>query len=109
MSQWRFGRRSRCRHRWNLRRWPRDASALAQYGARVFVTGRSANDSVGNEEQITGIRCDHRVDTEVTAAFERVAREAGKIEILVNNVWGGYERMVEDGTGTRRISSWPGD
>jgi NAD(P)-dependent dehydrogenase (short-subunit alcohol dehydrogenase family) len=35
------------------------------------------------------------VDTEVTAAFERVTREAGKFEILVNNVWGGYERMVE--------------
>jgi hypothetical protein len=49
------------------------ASALARYGARVFVTGRSAHDGVANEEQITGIRCDHRVDTEVTAAFERVA------------------------------------
>ena len=71
------------------------ASALAQFGARVFVTGRSAHDGVTDEEQITGIRCDHRVDTEVTAAFERVAREAGKIEILVNNVWGGYERMIE--------------
>ena len=61
------------------------ASALAQYGARVFVTGRSAHDGVVNEEQITGIRCDHRVDTEVTAAFERVAREAGNIEVLVND------------------------
>ena len=56
------------------------ASALAQYGARVFVTGRSAHDGVANEEQTTGIRCDHQVDAEVTAAFERVAREAGKIE-----------------------------
>ena len=82
------------------------ASALAQYGARVFVTGRSALDGVANEEQITGIRCDHRVDTEVTAAFERVACEAGKIEILVNNVWGGYERMVEDGTFTGGKPFW---
>ena len=82
------------------------ASALAQYGARVFVTGRSAHDGVANEEQITGIRCDHRVDTEVTAAFERVAREAGKIDILVNNVWGGYERMVEDGTFTWTKPFW---
>ena len=62
------------------------ASELARYGARVFVIGRSAH-GIANEEQITGIRCDHRVDTEMTAAFERVAREAGKIEILVNNVW----------------------
>jgi dehydrogenase/reductase SDR family member 1 len=35
------------------------ASALAQYGARVFVTGRSAHDGVTDEEQIMGIRCDH--------------------------------------------------
>ena len=41
------------------------ASALAQYGARVFVTGRSAHDGVSNDEQITGIRCDHRVDAEM--------------------------------------------
>ena len=82
------------------------ASALAQYGARVFVTGRSAHDGVTDEEQITGIRCDHRVDTEVTDAFERVAREAGKIEILVNNVWGGYERMVEGGRFTWTKPFW---
>lgn len=82
------------------------ASALAQYGARVFVTGRSAHDGVANQDQTTGIRCDHRVDAEVTAAFERVAREAGKIDILVNNVWGGYERMVEDGTFTWTKPFW---
>jgi NAD(P)-dependent dehydrogenase (short-subunit alcohol dehydrogenase family) len=82
------------------------ARALAQYGARVFVTGRSAHDGVINEEPITGIRCDHQVDTEVTAAFERVAQEAGKIDILVNNVWGGYERMVEDGTFTWTRPFW---
>jgi dehydrogenase/reductase SDR family protein 1 len=82
------------------------ASALAQYRARVFVTGRSAHDGVANEDQTTSIRCDHRVDTEVTAAFERVARETGKIDILVNNVWGGYERMVEDGTFTWTKPFW---
>ena len=82
------------------------ASALAQCGVRVFVTGLSAHDGVVNEEQITGIRRDHRVDTEVTAAFERVAREAGNIEILVNNVWGGYERMVEDGQFTWTKPFW---
>ena len=69
------------------------ASALAQYGARVFVTGRSAHDGTDSDEQITGIRCDHRLDEQVTAAFERVVREAGRIDILVNNVWGGYEQQ----------------
>lgn len=82
------------------------ASELAQCGARVFVTGRSAGNCVADGAQITALRCDHRVDTEVEAAFERVAREAGKVEILVNNVWGGYERMIEDGTFTWSKPFW---
>src|SRR5258708_7018330 len=76
------------------------ARVLAEDGARVFATGRSAHEGVANDEQITGIRCDHRVDAEVMAAFERIAGETGRVDILVNNVWGGYERMVEDGTFT---------
>ncbi len=48
------------------------AGALAHYGARVFVTGRSVQDGAPINDNITGIRCDHRLDTEVTAAFERV-------------------------------------
>jgi dehydrogenase/reductase SDR family protein 1 len=82
------------------------ASILAEYGARVFVTGRSAHDGAINKERITGIRCDHRVDAEVTAAFERVVSEVDKIDILVNNVWGGYERMVEDGAFTWTKPFW---
>src|SRR5437870_1537622 len=88
------------------------ASALAQYGARVFVTGRSVHDgapaekTVKNVEHITHIRCDHRLDAEVTAAFERVTRETDGIDILVNNVWGGYERMVEDGAFTWTKPFW---
>lgn len=82
------------------------ASALAQCGGRVFVTGRSANDGVANAEHIKAIRCDHRQDTEVTSAFERIAQEAGGIDILVNNVWGGYERMIEDGTFTWTKPFW---
>ena len=70
------------------------ARVLAQCGARVFVTGRSAHDAVANYEQITGIRCDHRVDAEVTAAFERAARETGRVDILVNNCVG---RVRTDG------------
>jgi NAD(P)-dependent dehydrogenase (short-subunit alcohol dehydrogenase family) len=82
------------------------ATALAHCGARVFVTGRSAHDGALIDEHITGIRCDHRLDAEVTAAFERVARETGGIDILVNNVWGGYERMVEDGAFTWARPFW---
>src|SRR5712692_339645 len=75
---------------------------LAQHGARVFVTGRSAPDHERLDKQITGIRCDHRVDTQVEAAFNLIVREANAIDILVNSVWGGYERMVENGNFT-----WP--
>jgi dehydrogenase/reductase SDR family protein 1 len=70
------------------------AAALAQHKAQVFVTGRSLHDGVTIGERLTGIRCDHRLDADVNAAFERVARETHGIDILVNNVWGGYEHMV---------------
>ena len=82
------------------------ASALAHSGARVFVTGRSVLDGASGDPHITGIRCDHRLDAEVTDAFERVARETHRIDILVNNVWGGYERMIEDGAFTWGKPFW---
>ena len=82
------------------------ASALAQHGADVFVTGRSAADGAAIDPHITGIRCDHRVDGEVTDAFDRISRETRGIDILVNNVWGGYERMLEDGVFTWGKPFW---
>jgi NAD(P)-dependent dehydrogenase (short-subunit alcohol dehydrogenase family) len=84
------------------------ATTLARLGARVFVTGRSVRDgvSIDDDQQITGIRCDHRVDAEVSAAFERVEQETNGIDILVNNVWGGYEPMIEDGAFTRGKPFW---
>jgi NAD(P)-dependent dehydrogenase (short-subunit alcohol dehydrogenase family) len=81
------------------------ASVLSLYGARVFITGRSVKDGA-IDDQITSIRCDHRVDADVTAAFRRVAEESDGIDILVNNVWGGYERMVEDGEFTWSKPFW---
>ena len=78
------------------------AHELAQHGARVFVTGRSAPAHESLDEHTTGIRCDHRDDAQVAAAFGQIIHEAGTIDILVNNVWGGYERMIEDGNFT-----WP--
>jgi dehydrogenase/reductase SDR family protein 1 len=79
---------------------------LAAHGARVFVTGRSAPDHERLDERITGIRCDHRVDTQVEAAFNLIIREANTIDILVNNVWGGYERMIENGAFTWSKPFW---
>jgi len=78
------------------------ANVLAECGARVFVTGRSASGT----ERVTGIPCDHRIDEQVTAAFDRVIAEAGRIDILVNNVWGGYEGMIENGVFTWSKPFW---
>jgi dehydrogenase/reductase SDR family protein 1 len=78
------------------------ARELARLGARVFITGRSAPIDQRLDDQITGIRCDHRIDTQVEAAFNRILRDVQAIDILVNNVWGGYDGMVEDGEFT-----WP--
>jgi NAD(P)-dependent dehydrogenase (short-subunit alcohol dehydrogenase family) len=82
------------------------ARALADEGARVFVTGRSVREDAPTDAHVIAIRCDHRVDDEVTAAFDLVARETEGIDILVNNVWGGYERMVEDGAFTWGKPFW---
>jgi NAD(P)-dependent dehydrogenase (short-subunit alcohol dehydrogenase family) len=83
------------------------ARGLAQEGAQVFVTGRSVGeDNVPLEDRVTGLKCDHREDAEVAVAFERILRGAGGIDILVNNVWGGYERMLEDGVFTWTKPFW---
>jgi dehydrogenase/reductase SDR family member 1 len=82
------------------------ARELARHRAQVFVTGRSAPDHGRLEVQITGIRCDHRLDDQVEATFNRIVREANAIDILVNNVWGGYERMVENGVFTWSKPFW---
>ena len=48
---------------------------------------------VGGERGGRGIamRCDHTREDEVAALFERVQREQGRIDLLVNNAWGGHE------------------
>jgi dehydrogenase/reductase SDR family member 1 len=79
------------------------ALGLAEAGATVYATGRSIELASGAFPQaVVPIRCDHTHDEEVGAVFERVRNEQGRLDILVNNVWGGYERMVENGEFT-----WP--
>jgi NAD(P)-dependent dehydrogenase (short-subunit alcohol dehydrogenase family) len=82
------------------------ARALAGKRIRVFATGRSAEDGPSEDEGVTRIRCDHRQDDDVAAAFTRIVRDAGAIDILVNNVWGGYERMIENGAFTWGKPFW---
>lgn len=82
------------------------ALELARHGARVFVTGRSEPDHELVNAKTSFIHCDHRTDDQVESAFQQVEREAGGIDILVNNVWGGYERMVDNGEFTWGKPFW---
>ena len=81
------------------------ASELARHGARVFATGRTGAD-LQRVDGAVGVACDHRDDAQVAAAFERIASEGGAIDILVNNAWGGYERMIDNGEFTWGKPFW---
>jgi dehydrogenase/reductase SDR family protein 1 len=82
------------------------ALELIEAGATVYITGRSTED----KEYISGkglaIQCDHRDDEQVQSAFRQIADEHGRLDILVNNVWGGYENMIEDGQFTWPLPFW---
>lgn len=78
------------------------ALELINAGATVYISGRTAGDMSYVEGKGTALVCDHRDDENVRTVFERIADEQGRLDVLVNNVWGGYERMLEDGEFT-----WP--
>ena len=84
------------------------ALELGSAGATVYVTGRSVGggpttdnvpgsiDSTASEVTARGgrgiaVRCDHTVDAEVESLFARIRADHGRLDLLVNNVWGGYE------------------
>jgi len=84
------------------------AVELGSAGATVYVTGRSAAggpttdgvpgtiDETAAEVTSRGgrgiaVRCDHTVDADVESLFARIRGDHGKLDLLVNNVWGGYE------------------
>ena len=82
------------------------ACALGEAGATVYCSGRSTRShsaTPGRPETIeetaemvtarggTGIpaRADHTVEAEVRALIDRIRSEQGRLDILVNDVWGG--------------------
>ena len=90
------------------------ALGLGEAGAAVYITGRTveegkaAVDLPGNIYQTVeeiaslggrgiAVRCDHTNDEEVKDLFRRLQVEQDRLDILVNNVWGGYE-FYNDGT-----------
>lgn len=88
------------------------AVALGAAGWTVWVTARSsgaggATSHLGGTVEETAaavdaaggrgvaVVCDHRDDTAVRSVVERIA--PGGLDLLVNNAWGGYERLVVRG------------
>jgi NAD(P)-dependent dehydrogenase (short-subunit alcohol dehydrogenase family) len=84
------------------------ALVLGEWGATVYVTGRSLRGeptTLGRPgtiedtaEEVTArggtgipVRCDHTDDTQVVALFDRIRAEQGRLDLLVNNAWSGYE------------------
>jgi len=84
------------------------AAVLGEHGATVYVTGRSVRGKPTTDnlpgtieesaEEVTrrggrgiAIRCDHANELEVESLFLKVRGERGRLDILVNNAWGGYE------------------
>jgi len=87
------------------------AVELGATGATVYVTGRTTRaeqSEYGRPETIEetaemvtaaggegiAVRIDHTVPAEVTALVERIRRERGRLDILVNDIWGG-EHLTE--------------
>ena len=84
------------------------ALALGAAGATVYVTGRTVHATratvplpgtihetadLVNQAGGTGIAvpCDHRDDDQVRAVFDQIMTAHGRLDLLVNNAWEGYQ------------------
>ena len=82
------------------------ARMLGEAGATVYCTGRSVRGrpaTPGRPETLEetaelvsaeggqgiAIRTDHTIESEVEQLFARVRAEAGRLDVLVNDIWGG--------------------
>lgn len=100
------------------------AVELGAAGATVYVTGRTSRsapppdysrflaqghlsampgtiEDVADEVSAAGgrgiaVRCDHSDVAQVRALIARVERDHGRIDLLVNNAWGGHETLTHD-------------
>jgi NAD(P)-dependent dehydrogenase (short-subunit alcohol dehydrogenase family) len=74
------------------------AFGLGEAGATVYITGRTITDQIGAQVSALGgrgiaVQCDHEHDDEVKAVVERIKQSEGRLDVLVNNAWGGYKRL----------------
>ena len=85
---------------------------LAEAGHKVFFTGRDpdrlkrvAAEAAALGGEVFPRRVDHASDEQVNTLFAEIG-ENHRLDLLVNNVWGGYERMVENGRFTWGDPYW---
>ena len=101
------------------------ASMLGEAGATVCCTGRSVRGQLASggsrpetieetAERVTELggtgiwaRVDHSVEEEVEGLFQRVEDEQGRLDVLVNDVWGGAS-LTEWGKPFWKLSSEKG-
>jgi NAD(P)-dependent dehydrogenase (short-subunit alcohol dehydrogenase family) len=89
------------------------AIALGSYGCTVYVTGRSEKSGDASlpgtiyetAEAVTAaggkgiaVRVDHADDRQVMALFDRVRRDEGRLDILVNNACALHDELTAPGT-----------
>lgn len=101
------------------------ALGLLEAGATVHITGRTLRDGEHPEGldrrgslasvleaaavhpgKITAHRVDHSSDTETEAIVRKVIGIEGRLDILTNSAWAGYERMVESDRYTWEEPLW---
>ena len=85
---------------------------LCEAGHQVFFTGRSEEGLERTATEASRLggealprRVDHADDNQVEKLFAEF-HDKHQLEILVNNAWGGYENMVEDGRYTWVDAFW---
>ncbi len=110
------------------------AIALGEKGCTVYVTGRTSGGGERSIEETARlvkeaggegrpVRCDHGDDAQIAAVFEQMGEEAGRLDLLVNNVykvpdppaWGGgfwdhpiqiWDDQVGIGLRSHYVASW---
>ena len=72
-------------------------------GSKIYITGRHRDklDRVVEEINRRGgkgvaVVCDHNDDDQTKAVFTKIENEDGKLDILVNNAYGGVPALVKD-------------
>src|ERR1700751_417658 len=98
------------------------AVALGQAGWVVYVTARSSAggrtgplpgtvEQTGDAVTAAGgsgvaVPCDHRDDEAVRAVAAQITADHGRLDLLVNNAWAGYERLNAGGWGEWNAPFW---